>query len=164
MIMSDLWDMIADVADLNKDGAVTVEEFQISLKSVCQGKEYDDLPSAFKQWIVAIFNTIDTDGEKMVPAICQHCSDCPTLGGPGCSYVLSDCGDIAQIIITSYYPSISFIYSMRALQHPLTCQYGLCVTPSVPLFASYRCDAGCRDCRAQLSSGQEAHALCNTVQ
>ena len=45
-----------------QDGAVTVEEFQSSLKNVCQGKDYDDLPSSFKQWIVAMFNTIDTDG------------------------------------------------------------------------------------------------------
>ena len=84
MIMSDLWDQIADIADLNKvrkinisifltvliynnnkDGAVTVEEFQTSVKNVCQGKEYDDLPSSFKQWIVAMFNTIDTDGTQL---------------------------------------------------------------------------------------------------
>jgi len=62
MIMCDLWDQISEIADLNKDGAVTIEEFQTSLKNVCQGKEYDDLPSSFKQWIVAMFNTIDTDG------------------------------------------------------------------------------------------------------
>ena len=87
MIMSDLWDQIADIADLNKvrkikiecqqlfftflsfkDGAVTVEEFQTSVKNVCQGKEYDDLPSSFKQWIVAMFNTIDTDGTKVFSA------------------------------------------------------------------------------------------------
>jgi len=66
MIMSDLWDQIADIADLNKDGAVTVEEFQSSLKNVCQGKDYDDLPSSFKQWIVAMFNTIDTDGDGFI--------------------------------------------------------------------------------------------------
>ena len=42
---------------------MTVEEFQTSLKNVCQGKDYDDLPSSFKQWIVAMFNTIDTDGQ-----------------------------------------------------------------------------------------------------
>ena len=33
------------------------------MKNVCQGKDYDDLPSSFKQWIVAMFNTIDTDGK-----------------------------------------------------------------------------------------------------
>ena len=43
---------------------MTVEEFQSALKSVCLGKEYDDLPSAFKQFITAMFNAIDTDGEK----------------------------------------------------------------------------------------------------
>ena len=48
-----------------QDGAVTVEEFQSSLKNVCQDKDYDDLPSSFKQWIVAMFNTIDTDGNKI---------------------------------------------------------------------------------------------------
>jgi len=66
MIMSDLWDQISEIADLNKDGAVTVEEFQTSLKNVCQGKDYDDLPSSFKQWIVAMFNTIDTDGDGYI--------------------------------------------------------------------------------------------------
>ena len=43
---------------------MTVDEFQSALKSVCLGKEYDDLPSAFKQFITAMFNTIDTDGEN----------------------------------------------------------------------------------------------------
>ena len=43
---------------------MTVEEFQTAVKSVCLEKEYDDLPSAFKQFITAMFNTIDTDGEK----------------------------------------------------------------------------------------------------
>jgi len=66
MIMCDLWDQISEIADLNKDGAVTIEEFQTSLKNVCQGKEYDDLPSSFKQWIVAMFNTIDTDGDGFI--------------------------------------------------------------------------------------------------
>ena len=47
-----------------QDGAVTVEEFQTAVKSVCLEKEYDDLPSAFKQFITAMFNTIDTDGKK----------------------------------------------------------------------------------------------------
>jgi len=66
MIMSDLWDQIAEIADLNKDGAVTIEEFQSALKNVSQGKEYDELPSTFKQWIVAMFNTIDTDGDGFI--------------------------------------------------------------------------------------------------
>ena len=43
---------------------MTVEEFQTAVKSVCLEKEYDDLPSAFKQFITAMFNTIDTDGKK----------------------------------------------------------------------------------------------------
>ena len=43
-----------------------MEEFQTSLKNVCQGKEYDDLPSSFKLWIVAVFNTIDSDGESAI--------------------------------------------------------------------------------------------------
>ena len=42
---------------------MTIEEFQSALKNVSQGKEYDELPSTFKQWIVAMFNTIDTDGK-----------------------------------------------------------------------------------------------------
>ena len=46
-----------------QDGAVTVEEFQTAVQSVCLDKEYDDLPSAFKQFITAMFNTIDTDGQ-----------------------------------------------------------------------------------------------------
>ena len=45
---------------------MTIEEFQTSVKNVCQGKEYDDLPSSFKQWIVAMFNTIDTDGKESI--------------------------------------------------------------------------------------------------
>jgi len=77
VIMSDLWDQIAEVADLNKDGAVTVEEFQTAVQSVCLDKEYDDLPSAFKQFITAMFNTIDTDGDGFI-GLEEYRYDCVT--------------------------------------------------------------------------------------
>ena len=40
------------------------------MKNVSQGKEYDELPSTFKQWIVAMFNTIDTDGKSI--ELCKY--------------------------------------------------------------------------------------------
>ena len=51
---------------------MTVEEFQTAVQSVCLDKEYDDLPSAFKQFITAMFNTIDTDGQTINTLLAFH--------------------------------------------------------------------------------------------
>ncbi|MBT8869077.1 EF-hand domain-containing protein, partial [Lactobacillus delbrueckii subsp. bulgaricus] len=50
-IMSNLWNEIAELADFNKDGEVTVEEFKQAVQKNCSGKPFADFPSAFKTFI-----------------------------------------------------------------------------------------------------------------
>ncbi|XP_076065387.1 sarcoplasmic calcium-binding protein 1 isoform X3 [Oratosquilla oratoria] len=65
-IMGNLWTEIAELADFNKDGQVTVEEFKQAVKGACTGKKYDDFPTAFKTFIGNQFKTIDVNGDGMV--------------------------------------------------------------------------------------------------
>jgi len=65
-IMTNLWNEISDTADLNRDGAVTLQELQVALRVMCMGKDFDDLPPAFRQFITAMFNTIDADGDGFI--------------------------------------------------------------------------------------------------
>merc|ERR1712213_204447 len=61
-----LWNEIAELADFNKDGEVTTQEFIKGIESSCKGKPYSELPSAFKFFIDASFRTIDVDGDGSV--------------------------------------------------------------------------------------------------
>jgi Ca2+-binding EF-hand superfamily protein len=65
-VMKDLWDQIAEIADFDKDGHVTVNEFQSALQSCCMGKEYKDLPWAFRAFIETTFSSVDQDGDGSV--------------------------------------------------------------------------------------------------
>lgn len=65
-IMGDLWNEIANLADFNKDGQVTVEEFKQAIQKNCQGKGYADFPAAFKSFIATAFKTIDVNGDGIV--------------------------------------------------------------------------------------------------
>jgi len=65
-IMTNLWNEISDTADLNRDGAVSLSELQVALRVLCLGKDFDDMPSAFRQFITAMFNTIDADGDGFI--------------------------------------------------------------------------------------------------
>lgn len=65
-IMSDLWNEIAQLADFNKDGQVTVEEFKQAIQKNCSGKSYADFPAAFKTFIANTFKTIDVNGDGLV--------------------------------------------------------------------------------------------------
>ncbi|MCI2449242.1 EF-hand domain-containing protein, partial [Listeria monocytogenes] len=47
-VMSNLWNEIAELADFNKDGEVTVDEFKKAVQNLCVGKKYDEFPSCFK--------------------------------------------------------------------------------------------------------------------
>ena len=62
-VMEDLWNQIAELADFNKDGEVTVEEFKRGIEVSCKGKGYKEFPQAFKFFIDSSFRTIDIDGE-----------------------------------------------------------------------------------------------------
>merc|ERR1711887_356851 len=58
-VMINLWQQIAQIADFDKNGEVDTEEFMGGVETACKGKNYDDLPEAFKFFIEAQFRTID---------------------------------------------------------------------------------------------------------
>jgi len=74
-IMANLWNEIADLADFNKDGEVSVEEFKKGIEMSCKGKNYADFPQAFKFFIDSSFRTIDVDGDGSV-GLDEYRSDC----------------------------------------------------------------------------------------
>jgi len=74
-IMANLWNEIADLADFNKDGEVSVEEFKKGIEMSCKGKNYADFPKAFKFFIDSSFRTIDVDGDGSV-GLDEYRSDC----------------------------------------------------------------------------------------
>jgi Ca2+-binding EF-hand superfamily protein len=65
-VMANLWNEIAELADFNKDGEVSSEEFIKGIDSSCKGKSFNELPNAFKFFIDASFRTIDVDGDGSV--------------------------------------------------------------------------------------------------
>jgi len=76
-IMMDLWNEIAELADFNKDGEVTVDEFKQAVKTHCQGKDYAHYPKAFKVFIANAFKSIDVNGDGMV-GVDEYRLDCIT--------------------------------------------------------------------------------------
>lgn len=73
--MTNLWNEIADLADFNKDGEVSVDEFKKGIEMSCKGKGYADFPKAFKFFIDESFRTIDVDGDGSV-GVDEYRSDC----------------------------------------------------------------------------------------
>merc|ERR1712227_397169 len=65
-IMANLWNEIADLADFNKDGEVSTDEFIKGVEKSAKGKQFNELPAAFKHFIQDQFRTIDVDGDGSV--------------------------------------------------------------------------------------------------
>merc|ERR1711964_532446 len=65
-IMANLWNEIADLADFNKDGEVSTDEFKKGIEMSAKGKQFNELPAAFKHFIQDQFRTIDVDGDGSV--------------------------------------------------------------------------------------------------
>jgi len=74
-IMANLWNEIAELADFNKDGEASTEEFKKAIKDNCTGKNFAEFPGAFKQCIEGFFHTIDVDGDGTV-GLDEYRSDC----------------------------------------------------------------------------------------
>jgi Ca2+-binding EF-hand superfamily protein len=74
-VMANLWNEIAELADFNKDGEVSVDEFKKGIEMSCKGKNYADFPAAFKYFIDATFRTIDVDGDGSV-GLTEYRVDC----------------------------------------------------------------------------------------
>merc|ERR1711992_119314 len=74
-IMAKLWNEIADLADFDKDGEVSVPEFIKAIRTTALGKGYDGLPACLKTFIGAMFKTIDIDGDGNI-GIEEYRQDC----------------------------------------------------------------------------------------
>jgi len=74
-VMANLWNEIAELADFNKDGEVSSEEFKKGIEKSAKGKSFADLPAAFKFFIDAQFRTIDVDGDGTV-GLTEYRVDC----------------------------------------------------------------------------------------
>ncbi|XP_047522076.1 sarcoplasmic calcium-binding protein 1 isoform X2 [Pieris napi] len=65
-IMINLWEEISRLADFDKDGTVTVEEFKQAVKNTCVGKKYEDFPQAMKAFIETNFRMIDINADGLM--------------------------------------------------------------------------------------------------
>merc|ERR1711988_932107 len=65
-VMANLWNEIAELADFNKDGEVSTDEFMKAIQTNCVGKSFNDFPNAFKIFISGAFQAIDVDGDGSV--------------------------------------------------------------------------------------------------
>ncbi|XP_059481133.1 sarcoplasmic calcium-binding protein 1 isoform X1 [Neocloeon triangulifer] len=65
-IMQNLWSEIAELADFNKDGLVTVDEFKGAVKKTCIGKTYGEFPQAMKAFIDSHFKSIDINADGVI--------------------------------------------------------------------------------------------------
>merc|ERR1712036_159196 len=53
-VMANLWNEIAELADFNKDGEVSTEEFKKAVQTNCQGKAFNDMPGALRPSLMCI--------------------------------------------------------------------------------------------------------------
>ncbi|XP_076547946.1 sarcoplasmic calcium-binding protein 1 isoform X2 [Osmia lignaria lignaria] len=67
-IMLSLWEEIAELADFNKDGIVTIAEFKDAVQKSCVGREYQDFPQAMKMFIDSHFKIVDLNDDGVIAA------------------------------------------------------------------------------------------------
>jgi len=65
-MMRALWKEISDLADDDKDGKITNDEFKQAVKKTCVGKKYEEFPKVMKAFIEANFKMMDGDGDDLV--------------------------------------------------------------------------------------------------
>jgi len=78
VIMSDLWNEIALLADFNKDDQeeqLSVGQFSKAVEKICKGKSFSALPPAFKTFINKQHRLIDLNGDGLV-GIDEYRLDC----------------------------------------------------------------------------------------
>jgi len=76
-VMANLWCELAELADFNKDGEVSVEEFKQAVQTHCKGKKFDAFPAAFRSFICNQFKTVDVNGDGVV-GVDEYRLDCIT--------------------------------------------------------------------------------------
>jgi len=65
-VMQDLWHEMSELADYNKDGQVSVEEFKQGVQTVCVGKKFEQFPQSLKHAIICKFNATDLNSDGKV--------------------------------------------------------------------------------------------------
>ncbi|XP_059481142.1 sarcoplasmic calcium-binding protein 1 isoform X2 [Neocloeon triangulifer] len=65
-IMQNLWSEIAELADFNKDGQVSVDEFKLAVKNSCVGKKYNEFPPAMRVFIDSTFKSLDINADGVI--------------------------------------------------------------------------------------------------
>ncbi|GAB0093402.1 sarcoplasmic calcium-binding protein 1 [Sergentomyia squamirostris] len=65
-IMKSLWEEISDLADDDKDGKISTEEFKGAVKKTCVGKAIDGFPQAMKAFIDANFKMMDLNSDGII--------------------------------------------------------------------------------------------------
>ncbi|KAG6450658.1 hypothetical protein O3G_MSEX006686 [Manduca sexta] len=64
--MLSLWEEIAQLADFDKDGMITVDEFKQAVMNSCVGRKYDDFPQSMKAFIETNFRMIDLNSDGII--------------------------------------------------------------------------------------------------
>ncbi|XP_031634928.1 sarcoplasmic calcium-binding protein 1 [Contarinia nasturtii] len=67
-IMRSLWEEISNLADFDKDGKISTDEFKQAVQKTCIGKKYADFPQAMKAFIEANFKMMDIDDDGIIGA------------------------------------------------------------------------------------------------
>ncbi|XP_037080811.1 sarcoplasmic calcium-binding protein-like isoform X3 [Pollicipes pollicipes] len=74
-VMRNLWNEIADLADFNKDGQVTLDEFKMAIQATCLERQFEDLPAAVQSFVNKLFSAIDFNGDGLI-GIEEYRVDC----------------------------------------------------------------------------------------
>ncbi|KAH8367008.1 hypothetical protein KR200_002689, partial [Drosophila serrata] len=65
-LMKNLWEEISAIADDDKDGKISNQEFKDAVKKTCVGKTYDEFPQAMRAFIESNFKLLDIDSDGIV--------------------------------------------------------------------------------------------------
>jgi Ca2+-binding EF-hand superfamily protein len=65
-VMGNLWKQFAELADFDKDGQVSVDEFREAVRKVCMGKPFGQFPESLRHSITQKFKAIDCNGDDLM--------------------------------------------------------------------------------------------------
>ncbi|XP_070505299.1 sarcoplasmic calcium-binding protein 1 [Chironomus tepperi] len=65
-MMRNLWEELSDIADFDKDGMITTDEFKEAVRKTCVGKKYAEFPKAMKAFIEANFKIMDINSDGVI--------------------------------------------------------------------------------------------------
>ncbi|XP_041981885.1 sarcoplasmic calcium-binding protein 1 [Aricia agestis] len=65
-IMTSLWEELSELADFNKDGMITTDEFKKAVQDTCVGKKFEEFPQAMKAFIEINFKLLDINDDGIV--------------------------------------------------------------------------------------------------